>query len=523
MIGFGKEPGMLPITVEQVALSVKGNVVPPEDGAVPEGSVANNVVTDSRLIMDGSVFVAIAGENTDGHDYVKDAGVHGAVAAIVDHVVEHADVTQILVPAGSGPRIPTDGMEAPGTVKALGLLARSNIDRRRALDADFSVIGITGSVGKTTTKDLLKALLSQLGETVAPVGSFNNYIGLPLTALQVDADTRYLVAEMGANHIGEIAGLTRIVAPDVAVVLKVGTAHLGEFGSVEGIAQAKSEIVKGLRPGGVAVLNADDPRVSAMSRLAPGRVLWFGGSDREDSVRARDVSVDEFDRPRFMIDDGESDIEVNMGIAGIHNVSNALAAASVARFYGMSLNRVASALGSVRQISPHRMEVAHIKRGDADFTLIDDSFNANPDSLKAGLEGLRGWRSESERQPWRVAVLGAMLELGDDEKRLHHQLGCYAARLGLNAIVVVGSRSDGHLQILAQSMADGAAAAERDASRNTDVGRTPVVVKLVCDVEEADRLVTLMAGEHPGTVVLLKGSHASGLSALARRWSEGRQ
>ena len=172
------------------------------------------------------------------------------------HVVEGTNLNQIVV---------------NNSIEALGLLAKHNLELRRNLNKPFTIIGITGSVGKTTTKDMLKALLSTLGETVAPVGSFNNNIGLPLTALQVGSNTRFLIAEMGANHVGEIANLTHIAPPDLAIVLKVGVAHLGEFGSVERIAQAKSEIVRGLLPHGIAVLNSDDKRVSAMSCLVENK------------------------------------------------------------------------------------------------------------------------------------------------------------------------------------------------------------------------------------------------------------
>lgn len=222
-------PTMMPMSLTEIAQAVDGRLMPT---TVPtDEPVAISAFTDSRQIVPGSVFVAIAGERVDGHDFVPKVGAQGAVAALVDHEIAGAQVPQIVV---------------ENTVKALGALAKHNIERRRALESPFTVIGITGSVGKTTTKDLLKSLLSKMGDTVAPVGSFNNEIGLPLTSLKVNAGTRFLVAEMGANHVGEIANLTSLVPPDIAVVLKVGVAHLGEFGSAERIAQAKSEIVRGL-------------------------------------------------------------------------------------------------------------------------------------------------------------------------------------------------------------------------------------------------------------------------------------
>jgi len=485
---------MMPMSLEEIAQAVQGRLI--AGTAAVNVPVATSAFTDSRQIIEGSVFVAIAGERVDGHDYVPHVGAQGAVVAIVDHAIADAGVPQIVV---------------ENTVLALGALAKHNIERRRALGTPFTVVGITGSVGKTTTKDLMKALLSHMGPTVAPVGSFNNEIGLPLTSLKVNAETRFLVAEMGANHVGEIANLTSLVPPDIAVVLKVGVAHLGEFGSVERIAQAKSEIIHGLVPGGLSVLNANDEHVAAMSAFAPGDVMWFGlpnGDGGNPAITAQHVRCDELDHPSFTLENGDGEhAEVTLGICGQHNVMNALAAASVAMRLGMSIGEVASVLSDVTAISPHRMAVSTVNKQETSFTLIDDSFNANPDSMKAGLDGLLRWKAGSESQPFRIAVLGAMLELGPDEKDLHVGIGRYALEGGVDALLTVGSASDASLDALAGAMADGASLAG-DASH----------VDWVHDIDEADRLVTRLAVEHPGAVVLLKGSHASGLSALAERW-----
>ena len=487
---------MMPMSLEEIAQAVQGRLI--AGTAAVNVPVATSAFTDSRQIVEGSVFVAIAGERVDGHDYVPHVGAQGAVVAIVDHAIADAGVPQIVV---------------ENTVLALGALAKHNIERRRALGTPFTVVGITGSVGKTTTKDLMKALLSHMGPTVAPVGSFNNEIGLPLTSLKVNAETRFLVAEMGANHVGEIANLTSLVPPDIAVVLKVGVAHLGEFGSVERIAQAKSEIIHGLVPGGLSVLNANDEHVAAMSAFAPGDVMWFGlpnGDGGNPAITAQHVRCDELDHPSFTLENGDGEhAEVTLGICGQHNVMNALAAASVAMRLGMSIGEVASTLSDVTAISPHRMAVSTVNKQETSFTLIDDSFNANPDSMKAGLDGLLRWKAGSESQPFRIAVLGAMLELGPDEKDLHVGIGRYALEGGVDALLTVGSASDASLDALAGAMADGASLAG-DASH----------VDWVHDIDEADRLVTRLAVEHPGVVVLLKGSHASGLSALAERWQD---
>ena len=365
-------------------------------------------------------------------------------------------------------------------------------------------------MGKTTTKDLLSSLLATVGPTVAPVGSFNNEIGLPLTALRVDEHTRFFVAEMGASHIGEIARLTRIAPPNTAIVLKVGVAHLGEFGSRERIAQAKSEIVQGLLPGGTAVLNADDEHVVPMAGLANGDVLWFGlGSSQEPEVRAIDVTADRSDHAEFTLVDADGNhTPVHLGIPGRHNVMNALAAATVAMRYGMAPETVARILASQHTISPHRMALSTVNREGTSFTLIDDSFNANPDSMKAGLNGLKAWNSNDGKDPFRVALLGAMLELGADETALHTSIGTYAAELGIDAIIAVGSAQDQHLDALAQALADGA---RQSQSASVDC---------VHDIDAAEQLVIDLARNHSDAVVLLKGSHASGLSALAERWAK---
>ncbi|KAE8128330.1 MULTISPECIES: UDP-N-acetylmuramoyl-tripeptide--D-alanyl-D-alanine ligase [Bifidobacterium] len=523
---------MIPMSVAEVAHAVSGRIAAAPDAtagtiiaagtiitaatAGQDTTVASQpsdsivaVVTDSRQATPGSLFVAIPGERVDGHDFLDAAARNGALAAIVDHEVPGAPLAQIIV---------------ADCVTALGELARYNLERRRALPGDFSIVAITGSVGKTTTKDLLHALLGPLAPTIAPIGSFNNNIGLPITALQVGADTRFLIAEMGANHVGEIARLTTIAPPDISVVLKVGTAHLGEFGSVERIAQAKSEIVRGLLPGGVTVLNADDSRVSAMSRLAPADVLWFGLGEEPHNVHpgmlsAVDIDVDELDHPQFTLVRVGGDAEqpqsqqraaVQLGLAGSHNVMNALAAASVASYFGMSLADIARGLQDVSHISPHRMALSQVDDDDAAFTLIDDSFNANPDSMKAGIEGLRSWKRD-ELGIYRVAVLGAMLELGDNETALHESIGAYAATHGVDAVVAVGGEA--HLDALAAALARGAS---QPASQPAGVH---ISVDLVHDAEHARSVVKDLARAHPGMVVLLKGSHVSGLSALAEQWA----
>ena len=478
---------MMRMTLAQMVQAVHGSAEHCDCDDL-ETVTATSVVTDSRQVVDGALFVAIAGEHVDGHDFVDAAARQGAAAALVEREIKSAPIAQIVV---------------PDTVAALGALAKANLEARKAIDEPFTIIGITGSVGKTTTKDLLHALLSTQGETVAPKGSFNNEIGLPLTALKVGERTRYLVAEMGANHIGEIARLTKIAPPDIAVVLKVGVAHLGEFGSVERIAQAKSEIVRGEAPNAITVLNADDERVAAMSGIAKGDVFWFGidkaqAHDIDGYMAADDIALDDLGHPVFELVSSQGvEQRVSLGIGGRHNVMNALAAASVAKLLGMPLERIAQVLADTRRISPHRMAVSEVERDGARFTLIDDSFNANPDSMRAGIDGLMAWRSQEDQQPYRVAVLGSMLELGSDG--------------GVDALICVGGGDDASLNALAQDIADGGTEA-----KDADDMRP---VRAVKTTQQADDLIRALNAEHPDMLVLLKGSHASGLSALATQWA----
>ncbi|MFC0266052.1 UDP-N-acetylmuramoyl-tripeptide--D-alanyl-D-alanine ligase [Alloscardovia macacae] len=461
-----------------------------------------SVVTDSRQAQAGSIFVAIAGERVDGHDFVT--GLSEDVAlAVVDHLIVGAAVPQLLV---------------ENTVRALGDIARLNIQKRRAFAArgmnEFTIIGITGSVGKTTTKDMLHAVLSRLAPTVAPQGSFNNDIGLPLTALQVDEKTRFFVAEMGASAKGEIAYLTTIARPDISIVLKVGVAHLGGFGSVEGIRDAKSEIVRALTSSGVAILNADDSYVRTMADMTKASsIIWFSRENAQQQpkpkvsgmvssviVRGTDTQVDEDNRAKFSVQlpDGTS-FDLRLGIRGEHNVFNALAVLSVVYSLDIPEHIAASVLSQMSTISAHRMHVAEVTRGETSFTVIDDSFNANPDSMRAGLKALASYKKADEGL-LRIAVLGAMLELGSGEEDAHRRIGLYAAEHA-DAVIAVGSSEDENLTRLAACLADGA-------------GQK---AQLVANAHEANALVEKLAQQHHA-VVLLKGSHASGLSALASEW-----
>lgn len=462
------------------------------------------VSTDSREVSDGTIFIAIKGQHVDGHDFV--VKLPEGSLAVVDHYIENARVPQLVV---------------DDTVKALGRIAHLNIAKRRDCARrgvnEFTVIAITGSVGKTTTKDMLAAILSKLAPTVSPVGSFNNDIGLPLTALKVNEKTRFLVAEMGASAVGEIAYLTSIVRPDIAIVLKVGVAHLGGFGSVERIRDAKAELVESLTSSGVAVLNADDENVQTMAkRTKASNIIWFSRHDEVNLpkptvsgmvssviIRGVNCEVDESNRAKFTVElPDNSRFDLRLGIPGEHNVYNALAALSVIYSLDIPEHYAASALSYMTHISPHRMHVARVNIEGTHFTVIDDSFNANPDSMRAGLNALKtfdGTQSTLER----VAVLGSMLELGDGEEEAHRFIGKYAADCA-DVVIAVGVQSDDNLMRLASCIADGAQGARAQ-------------VKLVKNIDEAHDVVSDLA-VRKDCVVLLKGSHASGLSGLATRW-----
>lgn len=455
---------MIELTAARIAAATSGRL-----SADPGVRVTGPVVIDSRLAAPGSLFVALPGEHVDGHDYAAVAVAGGAALVLASREL---DVPCVVV----------DDVQT-----ALGELAREVLAELRVA-GDLRVVGITGSVGKTTTKDLLGQLLRPEGPTVVPQGSFNNEIGLPLTVLTADRSTRFLVLEMGASGAGHLAYLTRIAPPDVSVVLTVGHAHLGGFGGIEAVARAKSEIVTGLAPGGVAVLNADDLRVVAMAAVAPGEVVTFGTIPAAD-VRAEDIRIDRAGRASFAlrVRDGER-AEVALRLVGEHNLANALGAAAAALRLGVPAAQVAARLSGAEALSPHRMQVTERPDG---ITVVDDSYNANPDSMRAALKALAVMAGRDRRS---VAVLGEMLELGDDSRAAHDEIGRLVVRLNIKLLVVVGEGAGG--------FHDGA----------TQEGSWGDETRFVADVEEASALLRdELAG---GDVVLVKSSNGAGLWRL---------
>lgn len=361
---------------------------------------------DSRLVSAGGLFVAVVGEHVDGHDYVGRAVAAGAVAVLASHIVAAPCVV------------------VQDVIAALGKVARVIVDRR----PDLRVIGITGSQGKTSVKDLLAHVLAAHGATVASTGSFNNELGVPLTVLRIDAATRFLVVEMGARGIGHIATLCAIAPPTIAVVLNVGVAHLGEFGSPENIARAKGELVEALPSDGTAVLNADDARVAAMATRTSAAVSTFGVAG---AVVPSVVVLDDLGQPHFTLSHGGEQVRTSVPQLGAHHVTNAAAAAAVALAVGMPLADIGAALATATVASPMRM--ARAVRADG-VVVINDAYNANPDSMAAALRALTAVRGAGRT----VAVLGEMLELGAASRQSHFDLGELAARLGVSCVVAVG-------------------------------------------------------------------------------------
>ncbi len=461
---------MIPMPLRDVAVLTSGSLHP--SSTAGDVLVDGSVVTDSRAAGAGSLYVARVGEHADGHAYVGAARERGAVAALTSRVVD--DLPCVVV----------DDVQT-----AFGRLARGVVDRATTL----TVVAVTGSSGKTSTKDLLAQVLGAAGETVAPVNSLNGEIGVPLTVCRVTPETRFLVAEMGARGVGHLAYLTTIAPPDVSVVLNVGVAHVGEFGSKEAVAQAKGELVEALRPDGLAVLNADDPEVAKMRSRTRARVVTVGTSVDAD-IRALDVRLDPLGRPTFTVEAPAGTTKVALRLSGAHHVGNALAVVAAALECGLDLDAVAQSLSDAHSASRWRMEVHERPDG---VTVVNDAYNANPDSMHAALDALRaiGHGTGESRRTW--AVLGEMLELGDLSREEHEQVGRWAAELGTDRLVVVGAG--------ATPLADGAAS----------VAETTTEVTRVANSDEAYDL--LQSELSPGDVVLLKSSRDAGLRWLGDR------
>ncbi|WP_255952464.1 UDP-N-acetylmuramoyl-tripeptide--D-alanyl-D-alanine ligase [Streptomyces odontomachi] len=464
---------MIALSLAEIATIVGGQT---HDIPDPSALVTGSVVHDSRAVQQGSLFVAFAGERVDGHDYAAGAVAAGAVAVLAAR------------PVGV-PAIVVDDVQT-----ALGALARTVVERLGA-----TVVALTGSAGKTSTKDLIAQVLSSKAPTVWTPGSLNNEIGLPLTALTATGDTRFLVLEMGARGIGHIRYLTSLTPPRIGLVLNVGSAHIGEFGGKEQIAQAKGEMVEALPAadaGGIAVLNADDPLVRAMSARTTARVVFFGESNEagEADVRAENVRLTDTGQPAFRLHTPSGCSDVTLRLYGEHHVSNALAAAAVAHELGLSASEIAQALSAAGTLSRWRMEVTERPDG---VTVVNDAYNANPESMRAALRALAAMGEARRAKGGRTwAVLGAMAELGDEALAEHDAVGRLAVRLNVSRLVAVGEREAAWLR----------AGAYNEGSWGEES----------VHVSDARAAVDLLRSElRPGDVVLVKASRSVGLERVA--------
>ncbi len=438
-------------------------------------AVFRAATADSRTVAPGTLFVALTGEHTDGHRYVAGAVEQGAVAALTSRAVEGALCLVVGDP-----------------LVAFGILARHLVDLGRA--GGLQVVGITGSQGKTSTKDLLAQILEATGLTVAPVGNLNNELGVPLTISRLDSDTRFLIAEMGARGIGHIAYLCGIAAPTVGVVLNVGHAHVGEFGGQAAIATAKGELIEALPDTGWAVLNADDPLVWAMRSRTTAPVLAFSTDHppTAPAVWASELVADPLGRYRFRLHAAgvgpTGAVDVALRGSGRYQVGNATAAAAAALALGVDLEVVAAELSRATPRSRWRMELHEC---DNAILVVNDSYNANPDSMRAAITAAAELGRSRPGQTW--AVLGDMLELGADAPDEHTRIGTYAAGAGLDRLVAIGDFAG---ELVAGAQAAGLARASV----------APDKIAVVAEV---------LAGLGRGDVVLVKASRGLTLNTVA--------
>jgi UDP-N-acetylmuramoyl-tripeptide--D-alanyl-D-alanine ligase len=484
---------VIDLTVAQVAEIVGGELADVSDADAARLHITGTVEFDSRKVTPGGLFLALPGARADGHDHAAAAVAAGAAAVLAARPV---GVPAILVrPSGVvDSRASVLEHDADGSGAAvLGALARlASFVAAELVTGGLTIIGVTGSSGKTSTKDLIAAVLAPLGQVVAPPGSFNNELGHPWTVLRATPDTDFLVLEMSARHPGNIAELAAIAPPSVAVVLNVGTAHLGEFGSRDAIAATKAELPQAVPPSGVVILNVDDAAVAAMADMTAARVVRVSRSGPAD-VWADDMRLDDLARPRFRLHADDLEVPVALAVHGDHQVANALCAAAVALECGATAEQVAAALAEAGPASAHRMEVTTRPDG---VTVINDAYNANPDSMRAGLRALAWMASESGGRGW--AVLGEMAELGEDAISEHDRIGRLAVRLDVSRLVVVGTGRS------MRAMHDGAV------MEGSWGGEATMV-------DDADAALDLLRAElRPGDVVLVKASNAAGLGALAQ-------
>ena len=443
---------MITLTAGEIALLVGGELHCDKDLLVSKAPVF-----DSRLASPGCIFLALKGDTVDGHDFTVDAYRAGAMFSLTTHRID-------------GPCIVVDDV-------LVALAALAAFVRKRL--TGLTVVGITGSQGKTSTKDLLSHMLSVVGPTVAPAGSFNNDLGLPITLLQCDERTKFCILEMGARHKGDIARLCEIAQPNVGIVLVVGTAHLGEFGSVQAIADTKSELIQSLGAEGVAVLGSYDQYTPAMASLHEGRTIIFGSGQE---VRATDVEIRE-GCPHFDLVTPAGRDAVGMRLVGEHQISNALAVAAVGTALQLPIELIASSLSTAENASKWRMEV-HDAFG---LLIINDSYNANPDSMAAAMRSLVLFAQERGGESW--AFVGKMRELGESSAAQHAAIGTLAQETGIDHLVAIAAPEYGNAQ-----------------------GQM-----LIHHYSSIDECLSMADYFSAGDVVLVKASRSEGFEVLAQR------
>jgi UDP-N-acetylmuramoyl-tripeptide--D-alanyl-D-alanine ligase len=502
---------VIDLSVAQIAAIVGGELADISAPAAAELHVTGTVEFDSRKVTPGGLFLALPGARSDGHDHAASAVAAGAVAVLAARPV---GVPAIIVRPDrqAGRRGGTNrglagvlehDTDGSGAAVLAALAKLATAVAAELVAGGLTIVGITGSSGKTSTKDLLAAVLEPLGEVVAPPGSFNNELGHPWTVLRATETTDYLILELSARHVGNIAALAAIAPPAIGVVLNVGTAHLGEFGSREAIAKTKSELPQSVPRSGVVVLNVDDAAVAAMADVTAARVVRVSRHSQTAAgpadVWAGPVTLDELARPQFTLHSAQTAVDVSLAVHGDHQVSNALCAAAVALECGASADQIAAALAGAGPVSGHRMRVS--TRADG-VTVIDDAYNANPDSMRAGLQAL-AWISASggagRRRSW--AVLGEMAELGEDAISEHDRIGRLAVRLDVSRLIVVG---------MGRSMSAMHHGAVMEGSWGSEGDQGAAIVA------DADAALAMLRAElQSGDVVLVKASNAAGLGTLA--------
>ncbi len=465
---------MISMTLADIAQTMQGTLVLGSTGSTAETIVSGMTDTDSRLITAGDIFVAKPGEFTDGHLFIPAAVENGAAVVIVDHEVD-TTVPQIVV---------------DDTVVAMGRLATEVVARVRA-KGNLTVVGITGSNGKTTTKNLVASMCERVGPTVFPRDSFNNEVGTPITMLKITEDTRYLVLELGASGRGHIKRMTDMVRPDIAAVLMIGLAHAGEFGGIETTVVSKRELIESLSPDGIAILNLDDPRVMSMASAVPGDIITFGHSP-EANVRVSDITSS-IEGTEFDLHTPAGDAHVRFKVLGEHHAMNAAAATAIALTLGFELELIVSSLESVIRAEHWRMELM----GGNGVTIINDAYNASPDSMAAALKTLRQVAGPKNRT---IAVLGEMAELGEYAGEEQDRLALLIVRLGIDQLVVVG---DGARRLHISAINEGSWDGESKFYSTPD--------------EAYDYLSSLLQA---GDIVLVKSSNSAKLRFLGDRLGE---